>query len=136
MNSAENRRYHLLLKECGITNEDDKKTLVAAWSDGRTTSSTELTPVETTAMLRHLQNEHSKLCKPMRGKVIHYLCLLGYVIPGTKEADFDKINRFIVDMGSNNPRRVILNYLYYSELPAVVSQVEVMYKNETNRLNK
>jgi hypothetical protein len=136
MTPADNRRYHLLLKECGITTEDQKQTLVAAWSDGRTTSSTELTPTETTAMLRHLQNEHSKLCKPMRGKVIHYLCLLGYVIPGTQEANWDKINAFIVDMGSNNPRRVILNYLYYSELPAVVSQVEAMYNTELKRLNK
>lgn len=136
MSNEQNRRYHLLLKECGIATEDAKQALVNSFTDGRATSSTELRPAETQAVLKYLQQEHSNRCKPMRGKVIHYLCLLGYVVKGTKNADFDRINAFIVDIGANNPRRVILNYLYYSELPKVVSQVEAMYRNEIKRLAK
>jgi hypothetical protein len=134
MRPDENRRYHLLTKECGL-GEDDKEALLHSFSDGRATSSKDLTPTEAKALLDYLQSEHSKLCKKMRGKIIHYLCLLGYVT-SDDSADWDRINAFIVDIGSNNPRRVILNFLYYSELPAVVSQVEAMYRNETKRVTK
>ncbi len=134
MNATENRRFHLLLKECGL-GDDEKEQLVYAFSDERTTSSTELRPVEVKALLRYLQDTHSKRCKSMRGKIIHYLCLLGYVDRNDK-ADWDRIDYFIQHIGSNNPRQVILNYLYFSELPAVVSQVEAMYKNETKRVTK
>ncbi len=132
MTPDQNRRYHLLLKECGIT-EDGKAMLIAAFSDGQSTSSKDLKPAAVAGLLRYLQEEHSKRCKPMRGKVIHYLCLLGYTV-GKDQADWDRINAFIMGMGSNNPRKVQLNFLYYSELPKVVSQVEAMYKHELNRL--
>lgn len=70
--------------------------------------------------------------KRMRGKIIHYLCLIGYVTEAGK-ADFDMINDFIVGIGANNPRKVILNFLYEKELPAVVTQVEAMYRVEMKR---
>ena len=132
MTAEENRRFHLLLKECGL-DEEVKKELVYQFSDGRATSSKELSPVETTALLKYLQDTHSAKCKPMRGKIIHYLCLLGYTVR-KDEADWDRINAFIKGMGSNNARKVQLNFLYYSELPAVVSQVEAMYKKELKKL--
>jgi hypothetical protein len=67
--------------------------------------------------------------KRMRGVIIHHLCLLGYVLPNGKP-DYDRINRFIQNIGANNPRKVILNFLYLNELPAVVTQVKEMYKKE------
>ena len=134
MNPEQNRRYHLLMKECGF-DEDEKHELVWQFSDERTTSSTELTPVETTAILKYLQEAHSKRCKPMRGKVIHYLTMLGYTL-GNDTPDWDKINAFIEGIGSNNPRRVRLNFLYYSELPKVVTQVEAMYRTESRKVTK
>jgi hypothetical protein len=70
--------------------------------------------------------------KRMRGKVIHYLCLMGMVKEdGT--ADYDRINAFVKHLGSNNPRGVILNFLYERELPAVVTQIEKMYAAELRR---
>jgi len=134
MNATDNRRYHLLIKECGL-GEDDKEVLLHSFSDGQATSSTNLTPAQAKALLGYLQARHSEMCKKMRGKIIHYLCLLGYV-NGDDTADWDRINAFIVDIGRNNPRRVILNFLYLSELPAVVTQVEAMYRNETKRVTK
>lgn len=134
MTPDENRRFHLLLKECGM-DEEVKKEMVYQFSDGRATSSKELSPVETTALLRYLQDTHSGMCKKMRGKIIHYLCLLGFTV-GKDQADWDRINAYIVGMGSNNPRKVQLNFLYHSELPKVVSQVEAMYKKELGRLAK
>lgn len=134
MNAADNRRYHLLLKECDLS-EDDKESLLYSFSDGQATSSKELKPDQVKALLKFLQDRHSEMCKKMRGKIIHYLCLLGYV-NSDDTADWDRINTFIVDIGRNNPRRVILNFLYLSELPAVVTQVEAMYRNETKRVTK
>ena len=134
MTTAQNRRYHLLLKECGIA-DDAKQALVTAFSNGRSRSSTDLTPAEVAGLLHYLQAEHAKRCQPMRGAVVHYLCLLGYV-DGNLQRDYDRINAFVVGMGSNNPRKVILNYLYCSELPKVVTQVKAMYKKELNRLGK
>lgn len=134
MNAHDNKRYRLLLKECGI-DEDAKQVLVYAFTNERSTSSTDLTPVETEALLRYLQDTHSQMCKPMRGKIIHYLCLLGYTV-GKDQADWNRINEFIKGIGSNNPRKVQLNFLYYSELPKVVTQVEAMYKKELLRLTK
>lgn len=74
-----------------------------------------------------------KALRRMRGKVIHYLCLLGYT-DDSGQADYGRINEFIVNIGSRNPRRVILNYLYKDELLAVLNQVEAIYKKETGRL--
>ena len=134
MNPSDNRRFHLLLKECGL-GEEEKNQLVWAFSGERTSSSKELNPVEVAAVLRYLQDTHKKRCQPMRNKIIRYLCELGWV-NDRDEADYDRINAFIVGMGSNNPRKVILNFLYYSELPKVVTQVEAMYKHESKRVTR
>lgn len=132
MNAKQNLRYRCLLRELGFT-DDAKEAMVASFSNGRSTSSKDLNNVEVEAMLRYLQDEHSARCKPMRGKIIHYLCLLGYTV-GNNQADWNRINDFIKGIGSNNPRQVQLNFLYYSELPKVVTQVEAMYRKETKKL--
>lgn len=77
--------------------------------------------------------------KKMRGKIIHYLCLMGMTKPdmakGGMVADYDRINDFIMNIGSRNPKKKILNYLYDDELQAVLSQVEAMYRKELKRFN-
>ncbi len=133
INAKQNTLLHLLLTQCGL--EDMKETLVGSFTDSRSTSSADLTEYEASCMIDYLKAEHNAKCKPMRGKIIHYLCLLGYVDGGGK-ADWGRIDNFIANIGSNNPRQVRLNFLYYKELPAVVSQVEAMYKTETQRLAK
>lgn len=134
MNPVDLRTYHLLLKECGL-GEDDKLALLQSFSEGNATSSTELEPAEAQALLKYLKEVHAQKCKPMRGKIIHYLTLLGYVT-GNDTPDWKRIDEFIKNIGSNNPRKVILNYLYASELPAVVTQVQAMYRNESKRASK
>jgi len=124
---------YLLLKECGL--EEMKGTLVSSFTDERSASSKDLTEHEASCLVKYLQDEHNQKCKPMRGKIIHYLCLLGYV-DGNEEADWARIDNFIANIGSNNPRRVRLNFLYRSELPKVVTQVEAMYKAETKKITK
>ena len=77
--------------------------------------------------------------KKMRAKVIHYLCLMGFTKPNADKekmvADYDRINAFIQEIGSRNPRGKILNYLYESELKDVLVQVEAMYRKELGKFN-
>lgn len=75
---------------------------------------------------------YTKAEKRMIGKVVHLLCLLGYTLEdGT--ADKARINLFVKNIGSNNPRKVILPFLFEKELEKVATQVEQMYRKETTR---
>lgn len=72
--------------------------------------------------------------RKMRGVIIHELCLIGYVLPNG-DPDIQGINKVVMGLGSNK-RGVILNFLYYDELPAVVSQVKAMCKEESKKMRK
>lgn len=109
----EQRKEEILLRMCD-------KTSVSALTDD-----------QARAFVAWLQEEAKRRRQPMRNTIIYYLCLLGYTIKGTDNPDFDRINKFIEEIGSNNPRKVILNFLTYHELVDVVSQVKAMYRTET-----
>lgn len=118
-----------------------KHTAVFNASKGRTESSKELYEFEVDYIIAELQKinptqqtvgEAYPDRKKMRGKITHYLCLLGYT-DNKDKPDWQRIDKFIVNIGSRNPRKVILNYLYPEELKAVLTQVEAMYKKELNR---
>lgn len=81
-----------------------------------------------------LYNAMNEERRKMRGKIIHLLCLIGMTKAG--KPDYDRINEFIVNIGSRNPKKKILNYLYKDELNDVLVQVESMYQNELGRFNK
>lgn len=107
-------------------------------SKGRTESTKELYEFEVDYIIAELQKLNPKQQtvndayperKKMRGKITHYLCLLGYTDSNGKP-DCQRIDRFIVNIGSRNPRKVILNYLYPNELKDVLTQVEAIYKKE------
>lgn len=110
-------------------------------SKGRTESTKELYEFEVDRLIAELQRLNPKQetvsdaypeRKKMRGKIVHYLCLLGYEDANGKP-DYTRIDKFIINIGSRNPRKVILNYLYPNELKEVLNQVETMYKNELTR---
>lgn len=67
--------------------------------------------------------------KRMIGKVVHLLCLMGYT-DDEGNADKDRINEYIKGIGSNNPRQVILPFLYEEELEPIVTQIEARYRKE------
>lgn len=66
----------------------------------------------------------------MIGKIVHLLCLMGYTNEEGK-ADTIRINNYIKGIGSNNPRQVILPFLYEKELEPIVTQIEARYRKET-----
>lgn len=118
---------HRLLRAAGLM--DEKADILKSLCNKASTK--DLTETEADELVQELKLQANARRQPMRSTVIHYLCLLGYTKPGTKTPDFERINRFVEGIGSNNPRGVILNYLYYDELVKVVSQVKVMYSKET-----
>lgn len=107
-------------------------------SKGRTESTQELYEFEVEQIIARLLKETPQAPiseayperKKMRGKIVHYLCLLGYTNLDGKP-DYQRIDRFVINIGTRNPRKVILNYLYPDELRSVLTQVEAMYKKET-----
>jgi hypothetical protein len=128
--TAQNNKLYLLLEQTGL--KPHKAALVEGFTNGRTESSSEMTAQECESLIGHLESEHRDKCKNVKAKVIFLLCKMGFTT-ANNQPDYERINNFIKNIGSNNPRKVILNFLYYNELCKVCTQVEAMDKNETNR---
>lgn len=125
---TQNKAMHSLLHQLGLM--DQKKDLVEQCTNGRTSSSREMSRDEADYMVRILQAQKKERTGKQIGKIIHLLSLLGYVrADGTP--DYTRINTFIRNIGSRNPRGVNLNYLTVQELNQVVTQVEQIYKKES-----
>ncbi len=96
-------------------------------TNGRTSSSADMTGHEAAKLLHWLRNEEDRLMKPSRGKVMHLLGLMGYTKLDGK-LDFDRINAFVKGIGSNNHHQKDLFKLNRTELNRVVTQVEQVHK--------
>jgi len=126
----QNRALHALLHQLGLM--DQKADLVDQASKGRTRSSKDMTWAEADYLIRILRAQKKERTSKQIGKIIHLLCLMGYVREDATP-DYNRINKFVQNIGSRNPQRKTLHYLNIQELNAVVTQVEAMYKNEVKR---
>lgn len=137
------KKIHTLLNELGMM--DEKMNLVREWSTNRCSSVKQLTGKEAASLISWLYSRVKELPgrstprqdsnekrKPMRNKIIHLLCNMGYVDPYGRP-DYDAINKYVQNIGRRNPRKVILNYLWYDELQAVLNQVEERYRKEAQK---
>ena len=99
------------------------------------TSLRSLSMGEAQAVILWLQKEvDSTTGGKQRKAIIHYLCLPPFLmVHENDKPDMQRINNFIRVIGSNNPRKVDLNYLDRSELNRVLSQVKAMYEHELTR---
>lgn len=96
---------------------------------GRTDSLEEATEHELIGLADYLGKEQNERRRPMRSAILHKMGLLGYTLPdGT--LDYERVNEYIIQIGSRNPGKVILNYLYYDELQAVLTQLEQRCRKE------
>lgn len=142
------RKIHAQLHKLGMM--DEKRAIIMQWSTNNSPSSKDLTFNDARGLISWLNSRVSERSasskkrpvvprnkaenanakrQPMRNKIIHYLCMLGYTDPGGRP-DYERINNYIKNIGSRNPRKVILNYLWYEELIEVLNQVEERYKKE------
>ena len=122
-----NGKMHVLLAQLEWI--EHKAKLADISSNGRTESTKELTDDEFAAMLNHLEASEKKALDPSRRKILYYARELGMETPEGK-ADYPRINQFIQEIGARNPKRRKLYQLHRSELNAVLSQVEAIYKKE------
>lgn len=127
---GQNSALHALLAELAMM--DYKAELIQRFTNDRTASSRDLTFNEAGEILEHLRAERNSRTKGMRGKVVHYLCLLG-MVKGDGAPDYDRINGFIRGIGKNNPGKRSLINLRIDECRLVLNQVEVMYKNTVRK---
>jgi hypothetical protein len=125
--AAQNKALHALLNQLEIA--DQKPAIVSSASNGRTSSSAELTFAETQSLLKSLGNQKQQELGKMQGKIIGLMKLLGYIYPKTGKENMEAINLFIANIGAKNPRRATLWVLRKSELKAVLNQIETRYKN-------
>jgi len=130
LNPTINRRLHVLLSQLNLM--EGKPAMVEAYTAGRTASSKEMTDAEALALITSLERERDDRSKKMRGKVLHYLALLGYTT-ASGDLDYARINRFIENIGARNPNKKKLLYLSPGELRNVLTQVEAIYKKETHK---
>ncbi len=133
--AEQNRKMWSLANELGYTTED-MSALAYSYSNERTASTKELTLSECNKLLEYMAGEATKQKKgrdKMRKKIIHLLCTLAQtpMVDAVGNADYERINAYVQNIGSNNPKKKILNYLYYDELLPVLNQVEAMYKKQT-----
>ena len=104
--------------------EDQKINFVREVSQGRTASIKELDNLEANILLRKLTDAISKELSPMRKKVIHLMCLMGYVLPDNTP-DYGRINAWLQRYGRHQKQLAKLNR---SQLLAVLNQVDTMYR--------
>ncbi|HRO08595.1 MAG TPA: hypothetical protein PK047_06980 [Saprospiraceae bacterium] len=89
----------------------------------------ELTNTDANLIIRYLYKYTADRKVPMQRKLIHMLCLYG-MTDSKGDPDMDRIQRYIAQIGSRNPKGKNLYHLSYAELLAVTNQVTAMTKKE------
>lgn len=103
---------------------DMKAEIISSVTEGRTSHSSELTHLEANLVIRKLQEIKEDRVGRMRNKIVHLLCLYGMTEAG--QPDYPRINKYIQNIGSRNPRRKKLYNLSPGEMRNVLTQVEIM----------
>lgn len=125
--AAQRKKLHALLNALALMPQ--KAELVSAWTNRRTASSAEMLYHEAYMLITELEKQQDDATKAMRGKCIVMLKKLGYV-DALGNPDWLRINAYIKKIGTNNPRKVQLSYLYRSELTKVLTQLTIRVKKQ------
>ncbi len=127
---------HAILNKLGMI--DEKAGLVSDFTNGRTTSSREMTFAEAfslTGYLRTLQPTENSSIK-MRNKILSMAHELGwelneYTRGGKKKIDMNHLNNWCIKHGHAKKK---LDKYTNAELPMLVSQMEVIYKQHLTKV--
>lgn len=118
----------MLLNRLNINTAEDKEQLAWQYSEGRTTSTSELKIGEYNQLLKDLQNTAGKndAANIMRRKIISRAHEMSWTIEvdGIIKADIDRINNWCLKFGYLHKP---LNSYSQKELPALVSQFDKVY---------
>ncbi len=133
----QNRALHSLINQLGIA--EQKANMVFNATDGRSSSSKELTQKEAQAIINNLNAQKAQRDNPelkkMRGKITFLLVQLGYV--QNQKLDTKRAENYIKNIGSNNPRQVGTFDLNKSELQAIITQLNLrLSKQNVSTINQ
>ena len=111
----------------GLSDRALQRSIIGQYSDGRTTSATELTKPEAQALIDWLRRQPTSRSRSekMRKKLIHYAHLIGWKRPDGR-ADMDRINEWCRSYGRYKKP---LNDHSYEELVQLLSQFESTMKS-------
>ncbi|MCZ2393398.1 MAG: hypothetical protein LC105_06060 [Chitinophagales bacterium] len=131
------KEYFAIEKRIKQTGADiDRKELIADFTEGRTDSLRDLSPLEyrelcrsLNALLGHKQVPHERK-NQMRRKLIATLCQCGFVNADNKP-DMERIQNWCVQYGHAGKQ---LNDHTYKELQKLITQAEIMLKKHIERL--
>jgi hypothetical protein len=117
---TQNRVLHSLLAQLEIS--DEKMHRVRSVTGGRTSSSTEMSFLEAKDLIMLLQFERKQALGKMWGKVITICKELGYRNAFGQE-DLERIDDYIMNIGTRNPHRRRLWSLHKTELREILEQL-------------
>ncbi|MDO3641958.1 hypothetical protein [Mucilaginibacter sp. L3T2-6] len=116
-----------LLAKAGLTQH--KEDMVYDYTNGRTEHLSEMTHDETQALVKYLNSFLGQTGNPaekMRRKILSMAHEMHWELPGTTRVDMKRVNNWCIRFsGQNKP----LDAFKYSELPALVSQFEIVYRD-------
>lgn len=117
-------QYHL---------RDEKENIVSAFTGGRTHSVRAMKPNEATALIGHLKSMdgEEKSNDKMRNKILSMCHDMNWTIPGTGKVDMAHLNNWC--MASGYLKKKLDSYTH-SELPALVTQFEHVYKHHLTKV--
>jgi len=129
MNTAQHRLVHLLLTRQQLMPQ--KESIVASFSNGRTTSVRQLSQGERSQLIRWLKanDDTERSAEKMRRKIMHLAHEMNITKKnalGRSVADVQRIDEWMLKYSYLKKK---LNAYTLSELPKLVSQYEAVYKS-------
>lgn len=117
---------HALLNKLHLTAK--KEEILRIFSNCRTGSCKELSSYEANAIILHLKSLDPEEvgAEKMRRKIISMAHEMGWRIPGTRKADMQRIDAWMVKSSYLHKK---INQYRYAELPKLVTQFEAVYKS-------
>lgn len=119
---------------------DAQQVMIHTYTDGRTSSKTEMTDTEAEQLIRDLNGHNPAVPRSLvpldgdrqRKKIIGIFRSMGWEKDG--KADMERIQAWIVKYGKYNPKK--LNEYTVRELPLLVSQVQMLHRGWIEYQNK
>lgn len=132
MNTQQVIRLHGLMAKLGFKGDamtEYKRDLVKVYSDGRAESCKELDAIESAKLLHDLQalanqTPWAVAADRMRKKILYMAHGMNWEVEGSQKVDMARVNAWC-----NKYAGKPLDAFKYEELPAVVSQFEMVYKS-------
>jgi hypothetical protein len=131
ISAAQMRCIYAQLRQLALT--DEAASIVHAFTARRTTSVKQMNSLEASELIAHLKNQNPQEARAtaMRNKILSMAHDLGWHKPGTTQVDMQHVNNWCCTYGYGKKK---LDAYTYAELPELVSQFEILYKQQLNKL--